>query len=634
MTFQDPNQSDRKFPPLLDFDLLFPRSSRSAGNAFAPVPGEVCGCGICDIVRLTLSYPEWHAAHTRATFPAKEKPAPALPLTLCSNCYAEYGPGKPHVCSKLNRQENLVSLVRANSDTTCSKVTAKSLKNIAIQQSVSSRGGTVSLLSGSKLLPVQLGKASGRGGSGDNGQFSHEVMFGIQQQLNVSDTKLKVLNRCLATVLGQKAVQPYLQDALSNRNRDLKDLFTLHNTKFVQKTKEGVESEVERPAVVADIPALVTLLMEERNIDPDNNIIQLGLDDGQGVLKLCLVVRDAIGQQEPPSRRARHEDGVAGSRGYLLSSVKKLQIVAAVPHVAESWENLRRLLNLVDIKSLGPSYGLAVDMKVMLMLCGKSSAASRHSCPFCECFAPFNCPCPSYTLGSLAAHYKRFMEAGGQLKNQKNFSNCVHPALLSGPDECTVLELLNFPELHCMTGVTGKILTEMQKVLGDEKKQWLEQFMKVNNIQWCAYQPGTLEGNQARKLLKLAGKMHQESKELQLLSAVPFCRTLVRFNAVVTACFGQTLDMDYRNIIQQFSESYRLLQISVTPKVHCVEVHLAEFLELKGLVAGAGAWSEQAFESAHHAYEQEWKLTKVGPDHAKYGEQVYNAIVRFNTKHL
>lgn len=256
----------------------------------------------------------------------------------------------------------------------------------------------------------------------------------------------------------------------------------------------------------------------------------------------------------------------------------------------------------------------------MLMLCGKSSAASRHSCPFCKYFAPFNCLCPYYTLGSLAAQYKRFMEAGGQLKNQKNFSNCVHPALLSELDEWTVLELFNFPELHCMMGVTGKILTEMQKVLGDEKKQWLEQFMKVNNIQWCAYQPGTLEGNQARKLLKLTGKMHQESKELQLLPAVPFCRTLVRFNEVVTACFGQTLDMDYR-----------LLQISVTQKVHCVEVHLAEFLELKGLVAGAEAWSEQAFESAHHAYEQEWK---VGPDHAKYREQVYNAIIWFNTKHL
>lgn len=184
------------------------------------------------------------------------------------------------------------------------------------------------------------------------GTTAHEVMFAIQQPLNVSDTKLKILNQCLATVLRQRAVQPYLQDALSNW--DLKDLFTLHNTKFVQKTKEGAESEVEKPAVVADIRALVTLLIEERNIDPDNQIIQLGLDDGQGVLKLCLVVRDAIGQQELPSRHARHEDCVAGSRGYLLSSVKKLQIVAAVPHVAESWE-MRRLLNLVDIQSIGPS---------------------------------------------------------------------------------------------------------------------------------------------------------------------------------------------------------------------------------------------------------------------------------------
>ena len=108
--------------------------------------------------------------------------------------------------------------------------------------------------------------------------------------------------------------------------------------------------------------------MVERNIDPEDYIIQLGQDDGQEVLKLCLVVCDAIGQHEPPSRRARHEDGVTDSRGCLLFSIKKLQIVATVWLVAESWENLQQLLNLVDIQWLGQSFGLAVDMKVILML--------------------------------------------------------------------------------------------------------------------------------------------------------------------------------------------------------------------------------------------------------------------------
>ena len=51
-----------------------------------------------------------------------------------------------------------------------------------------------------------------------------------------------------------------------------------------------------------------------------------------------------------------------------------------------------------------------------------------------------------------------------------------------------------------------------------------------------------------------------------------------------------------------FSQLYRELGITVTPKVHMVEQHITEFMGLKGEAAGLGFYSEQAIESVHHDF--------------------------------
>ena len=71
-------------------------------------------------------------------------------------------------------------------------------------------------------------------------------------------------------------------------------------------------------------------------------------------------------------------------------------------------------------------------------------------------------------------------------------------------------------------------------------------------------------------------------------------RTLENFNNVVVACFGQELDPNFKTTIADSEQSYRSLGITVTPKVHVVFEHVAQFLEMKGLKTGLGAWSEQA----------------------------------------
>ena len=639
LILQDPSQAERKFPPVIDYSLLHPRSTRSSASLFVAVPGQPCSCFLCDLGRMCLDYPQWHAAHSNpAGRPAKEPAAKSPPtITVCSKCFTPYGPGKPHTCNRSNRQENLSSMVRENSDPTQSRVAANTLKSLAAAGDTSTSGGTLNLLSGGpNYLPVKIGKA--RDDDRGKKRVSHEDLMAIQRTLNCSDTKLLKLNQCLGVILGQKKLEPYLQDALIDRNHKLEDVFSLQKAVFTHKTKAG-EEEVNRPVIVANIPALITLLIESRNLDPDNHLIQLGLDGGQSVLKFCLIVQDDVtGLQEPPRQRARHKDGI-GSGDSKLSSVKKLLIIGAAPNTEESWGNLRKMMDMLEIDLLGSSYGLSVDMKVQLMLCGKQSASCRHCCPYCECCAPFTCDCTLNTLGSLSTHYNNFLAAGANEKDAKLFNNCTKPALLSGSSQLTILDILTFPELHVMTGTVGKIVTELIKAfpVKEDGEEFMNTFMNNNNISWCDYQPGTFEGNQARKLLRLSHRLELEARKLPKNTAIRivlFTRTISLFNQVVSSCFGQQLDPGFKVAINKFSSYYRRLGISVTPKVHCVMVHAVQFLERKGLVAGLGAWSEQAMEAAHHDFKLEWERTKVGPHHPKYDEAIFNAVLRYNSKHI
>ena len=147
------------------------------------------------------------------------------------------------------------------------------------------------------------------------------------------------------------------------------------------------------------------------------------------------------------------------------------------------------------------------------------------------------------------------------------------------------------------------------------------------------------KGNQARKFVKLGKKLEEEARKIKRVSsavrAIQFAKTLKYFNDVVVACFGQELDEEtYREKIDIFKNQYRMLDISVTPKVHMVFAHISDFLELKDEVSGLGKWTEQAMESAHHEFKSEWNLKRLDVTHPKFGENFYQAVVRFNSKRV
>ena len=108
-----------------------------------------------------------------------------------------------------------------------------------------------------------------------------------------------------------------------------------------------------------------------------------------------------------------------------------------------------------------------------------------------------------------------------------------------------------------------------------------------------------------------------------------FGRTLKKFNAVRLACFGQTLDEDYKQKIDAFEASFKRLQgMNQFLKYHIVVAHVPEFVTRYGPL---GPYSEQTFESVHYEFLKVWKRYIRPKGTSDYAVQLKKAVVDFNT---
>ena len=182
--FQNPENPHRKLPALLNYHNLSqpPPKTRAAGD-------NSCNCQICKIARMSLAYQSFAAKHTNPVGapPLTPKSPPAKVLAVCTRCFQETWPGKPHPCVKGQKSTNLANIVKKTSGRSRAKIASSTLKTIALDQGVSTQGGLLQLQTGSRPIPVQLGAPKIKP---KNAKFSHDDLKMMQTANNLSDQTL------------------------------------------------------------------------------------------------------------------------------------------------------------------------------------------------------------------------------------------------------------------------------------------------------------------------------------------------------------------------------------------------------------------------------------------------------------
>ena len=193
--------------------------------------------------------------------------------------------GQPHPCNKTARNANLVqTITRDLSPDGRLRVTAKIINELRTDQT-GKKGDSMDLPSGSRTLHVSIGKPVAKQ------QFSTEAMLRLKAQMNLSQQQTKTFAAALRTQFGRGSVAPGLMKELGQVKYKLSDFLRI---KYVDMTKEkqGKETTIlTHPLLYCDdVEAMILYICQERGWDPDDIMITVGIDDGQGSLKVSIIL--------------------------------------------------------------------------------------------------------------------------------------------------------------------------------------------------------------------------------------------------------------------------------------------------------------------------------------------------------
>lgn len=269
--------------------------------------GRVCCCSVCYVGRLNgkdyLAYrAELMEAGGARVQPflkgggqgkqAKTPREVAKPVLVCSLCNGPWSPGIHHPCDKQSRRENIVQLLQKADETTKQRVLSSTLKEVFDAAGASTSGGSVSLATGGKPITATFGTSQ----VVPPPRFSSEVLNRLQLRMRASDRGMRILDNFLRIHAGRECVETDHAGYMVERNNRLKSFF--NHEKLIMSEyymPEGKKKKEKRkvPVPVAfctEVEGLATEVMMERGLDANDTDVQLGVDDGQGFLKVYLFV--------------------------------------------------------------------------------------------------------------------------------------------------------------------------------------------------------------------------------------------------------------------------------------------------------------------------------------------------------
>ena len=129
------------------------------------------------------------------------------------------------------------------------------------------------------------------------------------------------------------------------QKRKLEEFYHHKDMEFEHKNEDETIDKVVRPAFFChDVEELTKKVTQERNVDVKDCLLKFSIDKGHDKLKagLNVIENESLGITAP--KRARYVDGIAPSL-HKSSSANRMQILAMVPSIQESYNNLKKILD-------------------------------------------------------------------------------------------------------------------------------------------------------------------------------------------------------------------------------------------------------------------------------------------------
>ena len=388
----------------------------------------------------------------------------------CQKCAQPTGPGLSHPCNPIARKKNILKLIEKQSQKEKEAIVGMSLHNIVKVENkhkVQLRG-----VGGNKSkLMVSLGKKLVNVPKIEVSTFKK-----VEKEMDISRTQTLSLKKILNTdVVVEKGVRRLLREwdhmaddqLILHRLDDLElkvSAVPVQKNKDGEVIKDGVPAHIEPITrdvlVVKDVAEHFKWVIEKRGLQDTPVKFKIYIDSGEGSFK---VLASVINEHQDPEIM----DTTVEQPNNMLSGVNRVLVLAYVEEIQETYNNLRKILELLNFKDL--KFKVCGDLKIVNVILGLSGHGGKYSCAFCygECNLVAG---PVCTFRHLKDQYNMYLEAGYPVNKMQQFYNVVHPCLLniSNLDD-PISTVISHPELHYLMGVTNWIFKLVNKILGTNK---------------------------------------------------------------------------------------------------------------------------------------------------------------------
>ena len=345
-------------------ELMSLRSSRGTS--------QICSCSICLVARSDNRNVPTSTAISPPEYPPEQTPPPnPAPSVSPPQASATASASSPTLSLEQMMQQPLEMRQRVASGT---------LKEMAGGSS-----GTVSLKTGGKPLPVQLGA---RPKEQTQPKVSHESYFKLQNERRFSDRDTIAVAKSNRKDFGKQSIQPNLEKALAERPKEISDFFCEKNLPFENKKNRALSTGV----FCSDPLNFVRHVLSKRNIAWSSDwFLRVGIDGGGDAdsntdsikVTASIVTMDSpttpTTPLSPPSKKTSFEFQSPTS-SLKDTGEKKALILCLVPDVKENPENIQILWQNLDFSGLEAKVKFSVDLKMANILNGQQQHKASFPC--------------------------------------------------------------------------------------------------------------------------------------------------------------------------------------------------------------------------------------------------------------
>ena len=248
------------------------------------------------------------------------------------------------------------------------------------------------------------------------------------------------------------------------------------SAKLTKKVRKEVMEEKDL-TILKQPKEFLEQLAKDRFISEGDVVHRISMDGGDNSFKI--ICNTFSKHQDPEVTFTRTE-----KPGNLCSGVNRSIVLAYVEGVQENYENLRVVLELLQLDQLG--FVISADLKLLNVYLGLSGHGGKFACYMCEGELGLESGVLR-TLSSLINNSLAYAAAGSTAADMMLYKNCVKPPLLVASKDQLVMNLVPPPELHLLMGGTNKgleVLREGLNMVGLEEKLW----------EWCSKHGVTRRG--------------------------------------------------------------------------------------------------------------------------------------------